>query len=453
MSISGTMHTSPRLAFVGCESSAGASAGAGGGAGHAQAQGRREVVVSGKRVKTIDVHAHCIVPEAAQLINHPLEAPGLLWSNLGDRLAQMDHTGVDVEALSINPYWYRAERDAVAELIRVQNEALVEFCASQPERFVAFATAALQYPDLAAEQVEHAVKTLGFRGIGVAGSVAGADLAHPQFHPFWAKCEALGVLVFLHPLGTRELEPSGRLAGNGLLTNTIGNPLETTIALSHLIFEGTLDRFPGLKICAAHGGGFLPSYANRSDAVITTFPDRVGPLPKKKPTEYLRGGQLYFDSIMFTGEGMRHLIAEAGIDHVVLGTDYRSRGTLPPSTTSWRFPGSATRTGSRFSVGRRRNSSGSRDRRARIGATGAAPVPPPRIGGAGHRLHGGVAVLGVTVQLVLKPPVWSRNKISSLAGIVVEFCRKINYLLRFFPMGVVALLGTAFQQEFVTRNA
>ena len=230
MSISGTMHTSPRLAFVGCESSAGASAGAGGGSGHAH--GRREVVVSGKRVKTIDVHAHCIVPEAAQLINHPLEAPGLLWSDLGDRLAQMDHTGVDVEALSINPYWYRAERDAVAELIRVQNEALVEFCASQPERFVTFATAALQYPDLAAEQVEHAVKTLGFRGIGVAGSVAGADLAHPQFHPFWAKCEALGVLVFLHPLGTRELEPSGRLADRwntscAMSTTSKANPCDS----------------------------------------------------------------------------------------------------------------------------------------------------------------------------------------------------------------------------------
>src|SRR5713101_1980144 len=320
MPISGTMHTGPRLAFVGCEISAGASAGAGGGSG--QAQGRREVVVSGTRVKTIDVHAHCIVPDAAKLINHPLEAPGLLWSNIGDRLAQMDHTGVDVEALSINPYWYRAERDAVAALIRVQNEALVAFCASQPDRFVAFATAALQYPDLAAAQVEQAVKRLGFRGIGVAGSVAGEDLAHPKFHPFCAKCEALGVLVFMHPLGTRALEPSGRLAGNGLLTNTIGNPLETTIALSHLIFEGTLDRFPGLKICAAHGGGFLPSYANRSDAVITTFPNRVGPLPKKKPTQYLKDGQLFFDSIMFTPEGMRHLIAESGVGQVVIGTDY-----------------------------------------------------------------------------------------------------------------------------------
>src|SRR5205823_2782513 len=278
------------IVFTGCELtaavSAGASASSGGGSGahgHAHAHKRWEVVVAGELVKTVDVHAHCIVPDAARVINHPLEAPGLLWTNVGDRLAEMDRSGVDIEALSINPYWYRAERDAAAELIRIQNEQLAGFCAGHPDRFVGFATAALQHPDLAAQQVEHAVKRLGFRGVGVAGSVAGQDVANPKFHPFWAKCEELGVLVFMHPLGTRELEPSGRLAGNGLLTNTIGNPLETTIALSHLIFEGTLDRFPGLKICAAHGGGFLPSYANRSDAVMTTFPDRVGPFPKKKP--------------------------------------------------------------------------------------------------------------------------------------------------------------------------
>ena len=251
-------------------------------------------MIAGKRIKTVDVHAHCIVPEAAKIINHPLEAPALLWSDVGTRLAQMDRSGVDVEALSINPFWYRAERDAAAELIRVQNEQLVEFCASHPDRFVAFATAALQYPDLAAEQVEHAVKNLGFRGVGVAGSVAGQDLADPKFHPFWAKCEEHGVLVFMHPLGTRELEPSGRLSGNGLLTNTIGNPLETTIALSHLIFEGTLDRFPGLKICAAHGGGFLPSYANRSDAVMTTFPDRVGTVPEEEADRIHQGRPALF---------------------------------------------------------------------------------------------------------------------------------------------------------------
>lgn len=305
------------IAFVGCGMTSAAPPPA------AQPR-RREVVVNGKRVKTIDVHAHCIVPKAAAIINHPLEAPGLMMQDatLATRLAAMDAQGIDVEVLSINPYWYRAERDAAAELIRIQNETLVEFCAANPDRFKAFATASLQHPDLAAEQVEHAVKKLGFRGVGVAGSVAGEELANPRFHPFWAKCEELGALVFMHPLGVRELEPSGRLDGSGLLTNTIGNPLETTIALSHLIFEGTLDRFPGLKICAAHGGGFLPSYANRSDAVIRCFPNRVGPLPKKNPTAYLRDGQLYFDTIVFTPEALRHLIAETGPGQIMIGTDY-----------------------------------------------------------------------------------------------------------------------------------
>src|SRR6516165_5708834 len=122
------------LAFVGCSL---------GNAGPAPSPGRRrEVVVNGKRVKTVDIHAHCIVPEAAAVISHPLEAPGLLWSNLADRIAEMDAEGIDVEALSINPYWYRAERDPAAELIKIQNEKLAEFCAATPDRFVAFATVA-----------------------------------------------------------------------------------------------------------------------------------------------------------------------------------------------------------------------------------------------------------------------------------------------------------------------
>ena len=285
---------------------------------------KRETIINGKRIKTIDIHAHCIVPKAAAIVKHPLEAPALMMegSTLATRLAAMDAQGIDVEALSINPFWYKASKDEAAELIKIQNETLVEFCAANPDRFVGFATAALQHPELAAEQVEYAVKKLGFKGVGVGGSVAGEELANPRFHPFWAKCEELGVLVFMHPLGTRELEPSGRLGGSGLLTNTIGNPLETTIALSHLIFEGTLDRFPGLKICAAHGGGFLPSYANRSDAVIRCFPDKVGPLPKKHPTAYLRDGQLFFDTIVFTPEALRHLIAETGPGQIMIGTDY-----------------------------------------------------------------------------------------------------------------------------------
>lgn len=299
------------LAFVGCSL---------GGSGAPRPAGgrRREVVVSGKRVKTVDIHAHCTVPEAVALLGGPVES-ALRMSDTSARVQAMDEQGIDVEALSINPYWYGAERDLAAELIRIQNEKLAEAIAGS-DRFTAFATVALQHPALAAEQLEHAVKRLGFRGVSTGGSVNGTDLSDAKFHPFWQKAEELGVLVFMHPQGTRELEASGRLGGSGLLTNTIGNPLETTIALSHLIFEGTLDRFPGLKICAAHGGGYLPSYAARSDAVCKTFPDRVGPLPKKRPTEYLR--QLYFDTIVFTPEALRHLAAEAGPGQIMMGTDY-----------------------------------------------------------------------------------------------------------------------------------
>ena len=164
------------------------------------------------------------------------------------------------------------------------------------------------------------MKQLGLRGALIGGSVNGEELSDPKFHPFWAKAEELGVLIFIHPQGTGELGASGRLKGNGVLENVIGNPLETTIALSHLIFEGTLDSFPGLKICAAHAGGFLPSYAARSDQGCVTFPGRCTKTLQKKPTEYLR--QLYYDSIIFTPEGLRHLIAEVGASQIVLGTDF-----------------------------------------------------------------------------------------------------------------------------------
>ena len=283
---------------------------------------RREVVVNGTRIKTVDIHAHCAVPEALAIVGQDCEKAELLMTDTTTRIAAMDEQGLDVAALSINPYWYHLARDAAAELIRIQNDALAEICAATPDRFVAFATIALQHPDLAVEQIEFAAKNLGLRGVSVGCSVEGLELADPKFHPVWAKCEALDLLVFMHPKGTAELETSGRLSGSGVLGNTIGNPLETTIALSHLIFEGTLDRYPGLKICAVHGGGYLPSYAHRSDAVCRTFPGRVGPLPRKPPTSYLKDGQLFFDSIVFTPEALRHLIAETGPGLIMVGTDY-----------------------------------------------------------------------------------------------------------------------------------
>ena len=290
----------------------------------AAAQGaarRREVAVGGKRIRTVDLHAHCHIPEANALLGYKQNFPSLYIGP--ERIQAMDEQGIDIEALSINPnFWDKAERDQAAAVIKLQNEKLAEICAKTPDRFVALASVSLAYPDLAAEQLETAAKTLGMRGAIIGGSVNGTDLSDPKLTPFWAKAEQLGMLIFIHPQGTPELEASGRLKGNGVLFNVIGNPLETTIALSHLIFDGTLDKYPGLKVLGAHAGGYLPSYIGRSDKACETFPGRCTLALKRKPSEYLKSGQLYFDSMVFTEEGLRHLIAEAGVDHIVMGTDH-----------------------------------------------------------------------------------------------------------------------------------
>jgi len=312
------------LLFVGCDLLAAAPA-------RAQAR-RREVVVNGRRAKTVDIHAHCAVPEALALMNLKLLAPGSslppvleMATQASERIRAMDEQGIDVEALSINPYWYKADRDLARQIIAIQNAKLAEACAANPDRFVAFATVALQHPELAAEQLEEGVKKFGLRGAAIGGSVNGEAISDPKFHPFWAKAEQLGVLVFIHPQGAGVVADIPKwLKGNGYLDNVIGNPLETTIALSHLIFEGTLDAFPGLKVCGAHAGGFLPSYAGRSDHGCPTRPSACpggtyGPI-KKKPSEYLK--QMYYDTLVFSPEGVRHLAAQVGASQLMVGTDY-----------------------------------------------------------------------------------------------------------------------------------
>src|SRR5881628_2376505 len=166
------------IAFVACNLS---------GAAPAQAQTRRrEVVVNGRRVKTVDVHAHCAVPEAMALMGRKVEPQTLLMTRPADRIQAMDEQGIDVEALSINPYWYKADRDVARELIRIQNEKLAEACAANPDRFVAFASVVLQHSELAAEQLQDGVKRYGQRGAGIGGSDNGEELSARKFHPFWA---------------------------------------------------------------------------------------------------------------------------------------------------------------------------------------------------------------------------------------------------------------------------
>jgi len=289
---------------------------------------RREVRLDGRKIRTVDVHAHCVFPQAMALMglafpghSHPAdlaEAALATEDSLAGRLAVMDAQGVDMQVLSVNPFWHRADPDLADQVIALQNEALAEVTARHPDRFAALGTVALQHPEQAARQLDHAVRKLGLRGALVGGSVEGRELADACFHPFWAKAEELGALIFIHPQGSPET--ASRLGGSGGLGNVIGNPLETTIALSHLIFEGVLDRFPGLKICAAHGGGYLPSYAGRSDAGIRTFPATSTVALKKAPTAYLR--DLYYDSLVFTPEALRHLAAEVGADRIMMGTDH-----------------------------------------------------------------------------------------------------------------------------------
>ena len=306
---------------------------------HAQAPARQKLPVSvkGKRVKTIDVHAHCNFHEAGVLLGDegrrrqagPVNGAEETFIDLKQRLAAMDAQAVDMEALSINPFWYDKERDLAAQIVKIQNEKLAEFCAAHSDRFAAFASLTLQAPDLAVRELETAIKKQGLKGAAIGGSVGDVDFSDPKFHPVWAKAEELGAPLFIHPRGIPELRKN-RFTGNGWLDNTIGNPLDTTIALSHLIFEGTLDRFPNLKIVAAHGGGYLASYADRADHSCMVGPKVCNPdiKLKKKPTEYLK--QIYFDSLVFTPEAIRHLAAQVGASQIILGSDYPYPWQLGP---------------------------------------------------------------------------------------------------------------------------
>ena len=169
--------------------------------------------------------------------------------------------------------------------------------------------------------MDHGVRKLGLRGASIGGSVEGEELSARKFDPFWAKAEELGILVFMHPQPAPGTTINARLQGKGVLGNIIGNPLETTVFLSHLIFEGTLDRFPGLKICGAHAGGYLASYSGRSDALCSRESGGDCRSLKKRPSEYFRK-EIFVDTMVFHEEGLRHLVAECGVSQIVYGTDY-----------------------------------------------------------------------------------------------------------------------------------
>jgi aminocarboxymuconate-semialdehyde decarboxylase len=316
----------------------------------APAKSKRRIAIGGKRTAVVDIHAHVRVPEAWDLVKDRIgregrsgdvqlgnpDNPANIHNDVQRHLADLDEMGIDVQALSVNPFWYWADADLARKIVQVQNEKIQELCAAHPARFVGLGSVALQHPALAAEQMESGVKQLGMRGFAIGGSVNGDDLSAPKFHPFWAKAEELQTVVFIHPQSAGAPIDEKRLRGNGFLDNVVGHPLETTLALTHLIEDGTLDLFPRLKICAAHGGGYLPSYSSRGDQCLTAFPNLCKPL-KKLPSEYLK--QLYFDSVLFSPEDLRHLVAVVGASQVVIGTDYPTLWNRTPVDRILAIPG------------------------------------------------------------------------------------------------------------------
>ncbi|WP_300613093.1 amidohydrolase family protein [Trebonia sp.] len=288
----------------------------------------------------IDTHGHMLVPEASGLAEgHPRESADAaaerasftaasvaanqsqlkrVWPQLTSarrRLADLDAMGVDIQLVGPMPmhrYW--AEPALAERLTTVINNAVAAHCADGAGRLYGLGTLPLQHPAIAVRELERAVTELGLKGVSVSTSVDGRELADKAFDPVWEAAAGLGAVVFIHPWGCSL---GARLAAN-FLGNTFGQPAETALALSHLIFGGTLDRHPGLKLLAAHGGGFLPTYIGRSDHAWANRPDARG--CAQTPSSYLR--RIWYDALVYTPRALRHLIDAAGADKVVLGTDY-----------------------------------------------------------------------------------------------------------------------------------
>ncbi len=289
---------------------------------------------------TVDIHCHVLTPAADDLVRpvyKPESDPLYLFANAATRevnrqqgqsirakitsvearLAAMNKLGIDMQAISPAPsqYYYWTDPEMGLAAARLCNDNIASIVAGHPDRFVGMGTVPLQAPELAVAELERMVKELGLRGVEICTDVAGEELSSARFRPFFARVEELGVVIFMHPSGYSD---GSRLADHYLI-NVIGNPLASTVAISHLIFGGVLETYPRLKMVVAHGGGFLPAYSGRMDHAHRARSDLRREI-RKRPTSYLK--KLYFDTIVFTDHQLEYLVQQWGADHVLLGSDY-----------------------------------------------------------------------------------------------------------------------------------
>jgi len=300
----------------------------------------RKVVKRGSKSLAVDLHCHVHTPAADEIAQQsavpkpdPIVQHGSQrtadrqnqlrkeldkkLTSIEQRLADMDKMGIDVQAISTSPgqYYYRIEPDLGRRTSRVINERLAEIVASHPERFVALGTVPMQEPRLAVAELEYCMTELGFRGMEIGTNVRKVELSDERFNPLFAKAQELGAVIFLHPSGFTD---TSRL-GAHFLTNVIGNPLDTTFALSHIVFGGVLERYPKLKFVAAHGGGYLGHYPARMDHAYSVRPECHDHI-KRPPSYYMK--KIYYDTMVFGETQLEHLVNLWGADHVVIGTDY-----------------------------------------------------------------------------------------------------------------------------------
>lgn len=259
--------------------------------------------------------------------------PGLL--DLDERLAAMDATGVDVQVLSC---WatltdYALPSAQAGDYARAFNEDFAAAAATAPDRLRALAIVPLQDPQAAARELSHAVESLGMVGAEILTRVGDAELDDPALDVFWERAEALRCLIVVHPHDSL----GGRALRRHRLENLVGNPAETTLAFAHLVLGGVLERFPELRLCALHAGGYLPYAAGRLDRGFAAV-SAVGAALSRAPSEWLR--ELYYDTIAHSLAALRFLVDFAGAERVLLGSDHPfPMGDPAPVATVQAIPG------------------------------------------------------------------------------------------------------------------
>jgi aminocarboxymuconate-semialdehyde decarboxylase len=287
----------------------------------------------------IDIHSHVIPTRIIdQIALHPAEfaarvegqAPSRkviheqgyvypLFDEFHDaqaKLESMDRKGIDISVISPAPpmFYYWADVDLALKTARLVNDGVADMVAAKPSRLRGMATVPLQHPDAAIAEMERVVRDYGFKAIEIGTSVEGVQLAEAKFRPVLRRAQELGLFVFAHPY---YVGAKGGLESY-YLTNLIGNPLDTTTMLAHLMYSGALDELADLKICLAHGGGFAPYQIGR---LVHGHKVRAEAhkLSKTSPKDLLR--RFYFDSLVFDPQALRYLIDLVGADHVCIGTD------------------------------------------------------------------------------------------------------------------------------------